>query len=32
VWAAAGTPEAVFPIDPETLVDVVGATPANVTE
>lgn len=32
VWAAAGTPEAVFPIDPSRLVDVSGATPADVTE
>lgn len=32
VWAAAGTPEAVFPIDPSRLVDVAGATPADVTE
>ncbi|MFB6311949.1 MAG: YbaK/EbsC family protein [Salinirussus sp.] len=32
VWAAAGTPEAIFPIKPETLVDVAEATPADVTE
>lgn len=32
VWAAAGTPETVFPIDPDRLVAVSGATPADVTE
>ncbi len=32
VWAAAGTPEAVFPIDPETLVELSGATVADVQE
>mgnify|MGYP005851254423 CR=1 FL=1 len=32
VWAAAGTPEAVFPIDPERLVDVADATVADVRE
>ncbi len=32
VWAAAGTPEAVFPIDPETLVELAGATVADVRE
>ncbi|MFC6726076.1 YbaK/EbsC family protein, partial [Halobium palmae] len=31
VWAAAGTPEAVFPIDPERLRDLAGATVADVT-
>jgi prolyl-tRNA editing enzyme YbaK/EbsC (Cys-tRNA(Pro) deacylase) len=31
VWAAAATPEAVFPVDPETLVDLSGGTPAEVT-
>lgn len=31
VWAAAGTPEAIFPIDPETIVEVADATPADVT-
>ncbi|MFC4543546.1 YbaK/EbsC family protein [Halosolutus amylolyticus] len=31
VWAAAGTPEAVFPIDPETLREYAGATPISVT-
>jgi prolyl-tRNA editing enzyme YbaK/EbsC (Cys-tRNA(Pro) deacylase) len=32
VWAAAGTPEAVFPIDPETLVELADATVADVKE
>ena len=32
VWAAAGTPEAVFPIDPETLADLADATVADVRE
>ncbi len=32
VWAAAGTPEAVFPIDPETLAELAGATVADVRE
>jgi len=32
VWAAAGTPQTVFPIDPDVLVDLSGATPAAVTE
>jgi len=32
VWAAAGTPEAVFPIDPETLAEIAGATVAEVRE
>lgn len=32
VWAAAGTPEAVFPIDPDRLVAFAGAKPADVTE
>ncbi|MFC4989507.1 MULTISPECIES: YbaK/EbsC family protein [Saliphagus] len=32
VWAAAGTPEAVFPIDPERLVEFAGARPADVVE
>lgn len=31
VWAAAGTPEAVFPIDPENLLDLSGAEPVDVT-
>jgi prolyl-tRNA editing enzyme YbaK/EbsC (Cys-tRNA(Pro) deacylase) len=32
VWAAAGTPEAVFPIAPERLRDLADAQPADVTE
>jgi prolyl-tRNA editing enzyme YbaK/EbsC (Cys-tRNA(Pro) deacylase) len=32
VWAAAGTPEAVFPIDPEELKDLSGAEVADVAE
>jgi prolyl-tRNA editing enzyme YbaK/EbsC (Cys-tRNA(Pro) deacylase) len=32
VWAAAGTPRDVFPIDPATLVEVTGARIADVTE
>lgn len=32
VWAAAGTPEAVFPIDPETLADLAGAAIEDVRE
>ncbi|TYL36653.1 prolyl-tRNA editing protein [Natronococcus pandeyae] len=32
VWAAAGTPEAVFPIDPETLRRYADAEPASVAE
>jgi len=32
VWAAAGTPEAVFPIDPETLVDLSGGEVADLAE
>ncbi|WP_254538102.1 YbaK/EbsC family protein [Halomarina litorea] len=32
VWAAAGTPEAVFPIDPDALRDLSGATVADFTE
>lgn len=32
VWAAAGTPEAVFPIDPERLRRIADADPVNVTE
>ena len=32
VWAAAGTPEAVFPIDPETLRSLSGATVADVAQ
>ena len=32
VWAAAGTPAAVFPIDPERLRDLAGATVVDVAE
>jgi prolyl-tRNA editing enzyme YbaK/EbsC (Cys-tRNA(Pro) deacylase) len=32
VWAAAGTPDAVFPIDPERLADLADAEPAAVAE
>ena len=32
VWAAAGTPEAVFPIDPGRLRNLSGATVADVAE
>lgn len=32
VWAAAGTPETVFPIDPDVLVECADATPAAVAE
>jgi prolyl-tRNA editing enzyme YbaK/EbsC (Cys-tRNA(Pro) deacylase) len=32
VWGAAGTPEAVFPLDPDTLRELSGATVADVTE
>ena len=32
VWAAAGTPEAVFPIDPDRLRELADATPADVAE
>ena len=32
VWAAAGTPEAVFPVDPGRLQEVAGATTADVAE
>ena len=32
VWAAAGTPEAVFPIDPATLEELSGAEVADVAE
>ena len=32
VWAAAGTPEAVFPISPERLVEAADATVADVRE
>jgi prolyl-tRNA editing enzyme YbaK/EbsC (Cys-tRNA(Pro) deacylase) len=32
VWAAAGTPQTVFPIDPDRLVALSGATPADVAD
>ncbi|MFB6124067.1 MAG: YbaK/EbsC family protein [Haloferacaceae archaeon] len=32
VWAAAGTPEAVFPVSPDELLSLSGATPADVAE
>jgi prolyl-tRNA editing enzyme YbaK/EbsC (Cys-tRNA(Pro) deacylase) len=32
VWAAAGTPRAVFPIDPDRLREIAGATVADFTE
>jgi prolyl-tRNA editing enzyme YbaK/EbsC (Cys-tRNA(Pro) deacylase) len=32
VWAAAGTPEAVFPVAPERLRDLAEATPTDVAE
>jgi prolyl-tRNA editing enzyme YbaK/EbsC (Cys-tRNA(Pro) deacylase) len=32
VWAAAGTPEAVFPIDPDRLQELAGAEVADVAE
>ena len=32
VWAAGGTPQTVFPIDPDELVDLADATPAAVAE
>ncbi|MFB6271189.1 MAG: YbaK/EbsC family protein [Halobacterium sp.] len=32
VWAAAGTPDAVWPVQPERLRDLSGATPADVAE
>ena len=32
VWAAAGTPDAVWPADPEELVETTGATVADVAE
>ena len=32
VWAAAGTPQAVFPIDPDTIVECSDATVADVAE
>lgn len=32
IWAAAGTPDTVFPIDPRVLLEATGATPADVAE
>ncbi|MFD1588674.1 YbaK/EbsC family protein [Halorientalis brevis] len=32
VWAAAGTPQAVFPIEPDTLREYAGAKPLDVAE
>lgn len=32
VWVAAGTPDAVFPVDPEGLVELSGGTVADVAE
>ncbi|WP_424016907.1 YbaK/EbsC family protein [Halorientalis pallida] len=32
VWAAAGTPRTVFPVDPERLADLADATPVPVTD
>jgi prolyl-tRNA editing enzyme YbaK/EbsC (Cys-tRNA(Pro) deacylase) len=32
VWAAAGTPQAVFPIDPERLLELAGARAVDVTD
>ena len=32
VWAAAGTPDSVFPLSPQRLVEVTGATVADVAE
>ncbi|WP_336344540.1 YbaK/EbsC family protein [Halalkalicoccus ordinarius] len=32
VWAAAGTPDAVFPIDPTSLVELADATPCSVAD
>ncbi|PSQ13054.1 prolyl-tRNA editing protein, partial [Halobacteriales archaeon QS_5_70_15] len=32
VWAAAGTPEAVFPVAPARMRDLADATPADVAE
>ncbi len=32
VWAAAGTPQAVFPIDPDVLLECAGARPTTVAE
>jgi prolyl-tRNA editing enzyme YbaK/EbsC (Cys-tRNA(Pro) deacylase) len=32
VWAAAGTPDGVFPIEPADLVELSGAEPADLAE
>lgn len=32
IWAAAGTPDSVFPITPDALVEATGAEPADVAE
>ena len=32
VWAAAGTPDTVFPLTPAALLDLAGASPADVAE
>lgn len=32
VWAAAGTPQAVFPIDPDRLAEFANADPARITD
>jgi prolyl-tRNA editing enzyme YbaK/EbsC (Cys-tRNA(Pro) deacylase) len=32
VWAAAGTPDSVFPVDPQALIDATGAVVADVAE
>jgi prolyl-tRNA editing enzyme YbaK/EbsC (Cys-tRNA(Pro) deacylase) len=32
VWAAAGSPETVFPISPDRLVEITGATVADLAE
>lgn len=32
VWAAAGTPQGVFPIDPDRIVELSGAEPATVAQ
>ncbi|WP_298291713.1 YbaK/EbsC family protein [uncultured Litoreibacter sp.] len=32
IWAAAGTPHHIFPIEPDTLLSLTGAAPADFTE
>jgi len=32
VWAAAGTPDSVFPVEPQALVEATGAVVADVAE